>query len=213
MPTPDNIFPSGATTVLQLRRAALTWAKNNKDISAPRLKQIVTGLIHDPHALKKCMGGILLGYMPAQRSGLNPFLYEGWLEHTVGWGAVDAICYGNFTAKELLDNFTVWKTLIRKLAKSPNANKRRAALVLLTKPVKESDEKRLSGLAFAVIDTLKEEKIILITKAVSWLLRNLTKWHPQEVRKYLDVAEDSLPKIAVRETMNKLKYGKKSGTG
>jgi hypothetical protein len=93
----DNIFPHGATTAPQLRRAALAWAKDNKEITASRLQQIVTGLIHAPDPLKKCMGGILLGYMPAQRNGLDPFIYEEWLEHTEGWGAVDAICYGNFT--------------------------------------------------------------------------------------------------------------------
>lgn len=214
MPTsPDNILPPGATTVPQLRKAALTWAKNNKDISPRRLEQIVTSLIHESDGLKKCMGGILLGYMPAQRSGLSPFLYEEWLEHSEGWGAVDAICYGHFTAAEMLDNFVVWKTLIKKLAKSPNANKRRAALVLLTKPVKESGDKQLSALAFAVIGTLKEEKVILITKAISWLLRNLTKRHAPEVREYLAARQDSLPKIAVRETRNKLNYGKKSGGG
>jgi len=212
MPTPDNIFPPGATTVPQLRRAALTWAKDNKDIPARQLQQIITGLIHDPNALKKCMGGILLGYMPAQRSGLSPFLYEEWLDHTVGWGAVDAICYGNFMAKEILDNFQVWKTLIKRLAKSPNANKRRAALVLLTKPLKESVDKRLSKLAFYVIDKLKDDKIILITKAISWLLRNLTKHHDKEVRVYLDSKKETLPKIAVREVLNKLKHGKKSPT-
>lgn len=212
-PSSDNIFPHGATTVPQLRQAALAWTKNNKDISARHFQQIVTGLIHESAGLKKCMGGILLGYMPAQRSGLNPFLFEEWLEHTDGWGSVDAICYGHFTAKEILDNYVVWKTLIKKLAKSPNANKRRAALVLLTKPVKESGEKQLSELAFAVIDTLKKEKIILITKAISWLLRNLTKWHKQEVMKYLEVAQESLPKVAARETLNKLKYGKKTRVG
>jgi 3-methyladenine DNA glycosylase AlkD len=209
----DHILPPGATTVPQLRKAALTWAKHNKDISARRFQQIVTGLIHESDGIKKCMGGILLGYMPAQRSGLSPFLYDEWLEHTEGWGAVDAICYGHFTATEILDNFAGWKTLIKKLAKSPNANKRRAALVLLTKPVKESGDKQLSALAFGVIETLKEEKVILITKAISWLLRNLTRRHGPEVRKYLAVAQDSLPKIAVRETRNKLNYGKKTGGG
>lgn len=161
--------------------------------------------------MKKCMGGILLGYMPAQRRTLNPSLYDEWLEHTEGWAAIDAICYGNFSADEILSNFAGWKALIKRLTGSKNINKRRAALVLLAKPVTQADDKRLSQLAFGVIEALKSEKSILITKAISWLLRNLTKLHPEEVKEYLHLQKDQLQKIAIRETVNKLKHGKKAG--
>ncbi len=161
--------------------------------------------------MKKCMGGILLGYLPTQRRLLSPSLYDEWLEHTEGWAAIDAICYGNFTAEEILGNFAAWKTLIKRLTHSKNINKRRAAIVLLTKPVQQSDDRRLSQLAFEVIGGLKSEKSILITKAISWLLRSLTKLHPDKVTEYLHSQKDQLPKIAVRETLNKLKHGKKAG--
>jgi 3-methyladenine DNA glycosylase AlkD len=156
------------------------------------------------------MGGILLGYMPAQRRRLDPAVYEDWLEHTEGWAAVDAICYNNFSATEILDNFAQWKTLISRLAKSDNLNKCRGAIVLLTKPVKQSADPRLRDLSFRVIDTLREEKSILITKAVSWLLRHLVRHHAPAVRQYLETHKDKLPSIALRETTNKLKHGLKS---
>jgi 3-methyladenine DNA glycosylase AlkD len=207
----SNIFPPGASTVPQLRLAAKAWATANKDISSKRAEQIISAFIRDPSPMKKCMGGILLGYIPAQRHTLPPSLYDKWLEHTEGWAAIDAICYGNFTAKEILEKFAGWKVLIKRLAGSKNINKRRAAIVLLTKPVTQSDDKRLSQLAFGVIDALKSEKSILITKAISWLLRNLTKLHPEEVKEYLHSQKDQLPKIAIRETVNKLKHGVKTG--
>jgi 3-methyladenine DNA glycosylase AlkD len=207
----SNIFPSGASTVPQLRLAAKAWAVANKDISSTRAEQIISAFISDPSPMKKCMGGILLGYMPAQRRTLNPSLYDEWLEHTEGWAAIDAICYGNFSADEILSNFAGWKALIKRLTGSKNINKRRAALVLLAKPVTQADDKRLSQLAFGVIEALKSEKSILITKAISWLLRNLTKLHPEEVKEYLHLQKDQLPKIAIRETVNKLKHGKKAG--
>lgn len=205
-----DFFPSGASTVPQLRLVAKAWAAANKDISPKRAEQIISAFIRDPSPMKKCMGGILLGYMPAQRRMLNPSLYDEWLEHTEGWAAIDAICYGNFTAKEMLENFTAWKTLIKRLKDSENINKRRAAIVLLTKPVTQSDDQRLSQLAFHIIHALKSEKSILITKAISWLLRNLTKLHSGEVNTYLHSQKDKLPKIAVRETLNKLQYGTKN---
>lgn len=84
-------------------------------------------------------------------------------------------------------------------------------MVFLTKPVKHSQDLRLSKLAFSLVDTLNQESSILLTKAISWLLRNLTKNHRQEVVSYLDSNKNLLPKIAVRETLNKLRTGRKSG--
>jgi 3-methyladenine DNA glycosylase AlkD len=207
----SKIFPTGAKSVPELRQAAKIWVSQHKDFPAKEFESLVTAFILEPSALQKCMGGILLGYMPAQRSTLNPFLYEKWLEYTVGWDEVDAICYGQFTAKELLTNFKAWKQLIINLSQSDNINKRRASMVLLTKPVKELQDKRLSELSFSIIDTLKNEKHILITKAVSWLLRNLIKLYREEVEEYLKSNENTLPKIAVRETLNKLESGRKAG--
>jgi DNA alkylation repair enzyme len=105
------ILPPGAATP-ELRQLAKAWAKVHKDLSAPAFGQFITDLIHDPSPIKKTTGGILLGYMPAQRRQLSPALYDDWLDHAEGWAAVDAICYNNFTAAEMLDNFAQWKTLI-----------------------------------------------------------------------------------------------------
>lgn len=97
-----------------------------------------------------------------------------------------------------------------KLAKSEEISKRRASLVLLTKPVRDTYDERLLKLALGNIDRVKGEKDILITKAVSWLLREMVKNYRKEVEEYLDANEDSLPKVAVRETKVKLKTGKKN---
>jgi 3-methyladenine DNA glycosylase AlkD len=202
-------LPAGATTP-QLRQLAKAWAKAHKDLPAPQFGGYITALIHDPSPAQKTMAGILLGYMPAQRRQFDPALYDDWLEHTEGWAAVDAICYNNFTAADILDNFAQWKRLIIRLAKSDNLNKCRGAIVLLTKPVKQSADLHLRDLSFRIIDTLRAEKSILITKAVSWLLRHLTKHHAPAVRQYLASHKDKLPAIAIRETTHKLKHGIKS---
>jgi 3-methyladenine DNA glycosylase AlkD len=203
------MIPPGAATP-QLRQIAKAWAKAHKDLPAAQFKQYINILIHDPSPIQKTMGGILLGYMPAQRCRLEPVVYDDWLSHTEGWAAVDAICYNNISAVEILDNFPAWKTLITRLAKSNNLNKCRGAIVLLTKPVKQSADPRLRDLSFRVIDTLRGEKSILITKAVSWLLRHLAKYHASAVRQYLATHKDKLPAIAIRETFNKLEHGIKS---
>ena len=75
--------------------------------------------------------------------------------------------------------------------------------------MRNSDDSRLSKLAFEQIENLKSEKEILITKAVSWLLRALVKFHQKEVFQYLEKNKDSLPKIAYREALSKALTGKK----
>jgi 3-methyladenine DNA glycosylase AlkD len=206
----DNLIPSGATTTPQLRAAAKAWATRNRTLPAKDLGSVIGSLVRSQSALKKAMAGILLGYMPVQRRQLRPAIYNDWLNHTEGWAAVDALCYGNISSEELLENFARWKTLLDRLARSDNPNKRRGALVLLTKPVKQSADPRLRELAFDLIGSTHGEKDILLTKAVSWLLRNLTRHHSTAVRRYLDLHKDHLPAIAIRETANKLKHGTKS---
>src|SRR5580698_3112110 len=57
----SNIFPSGASTVPQLRLAAKAWAAANKDISSKRAEQIISAFIRE-----------------AQRHALPPSLYDEW---------------------------------------------------------------------------------------------------------------------------------------
>jgi 3-methyladenine DNA glycosylase AlkD len=104
-----------------------------------------------------------------------------------------------------------WRALIGRLAGDPNINRRRAALVLLTAPTRTSDDARFRDLSFEVIERLKPERPILITKAVSWLLRSMAGRHGPAVAAYLEANAASLPAIAVRETRTKLVTGTKSG--
>jgi 3-methyladenine DNA glycosylase AlkD len=65
-------------------------------------------------------------------------------------------------------------------------------------------------MAIENIDRLKAEKEILITKAISWLLRSMVKHHRKLVEDYISEYNDTLPRIAVRETQVKLSTGRKT---
>jgi 3-methyladenine DNA glycosylase AlkD len=133
-----------------------------------------------------------------------------WLENLEGWAEIDSICQNKFKAKEILGNWGEWHNFLNSWNISSQISKRRASLVLLTGPVGQVNDKRLSTLAFENIDNTKGEKDILITKAISWLLRSLIKNNKEEVSRYLEENKESLPKIATRETKVKLKHGKKT---
>jgi 3-methyladenine DNA glycosylase AlkD len=151
-----------------------------------------------------------IGIAPNLRKKISPEKLDYWLNFTHGWAENDVLTQNNFTDEEILSNWTVWKKLLIKFSKDKNVHKRRASLVLLVKSVRLSPDTRLSDLAFKNIDLLKEEKDILITKAVSWILRSLIKNHKKEVSDYLNINRNVLPKIAVREVETKLLTGRKS---
>jgi len=57
---------------------------------------------------------------------------------------------------------------------------------------------------------LKSEKEVLITKAISWTLRSMVKLHRTPLKNYLAKNKQTLPAIAMRETLTKLQTGKKT---
>lgn len=140
---------------------------------------------------------------------LDPNLLDKWLNYTYGWAEVDCLCQSNFNYDILLSDWEKWQKLLTKFNHDKNIHKRRASLVLLNKSVGKSDDPRFSKLAFQNIENLKLEKEILITKAVSWLLRSLVAFHKDELLDYLEKNKDTLPKIAYREAFTKATTGRK----
>ena len=155
------------------------------------------------------LGSELIGLNRQFRKRINPLLIDQWLDNLNGWAEVDSLCQSKFGASIFLPNWKTWKKLIIKLASSSNLNKKRASIVLLVKPVREVYNLKLKTLAFEIINKHKHHKEILITKAVSWLLREMIKNYRKDVESFININISSLPKIAIRETRRKLKTGKK----
>jgi len=194
----------------QLRKIASLWLKDHQDLSFREFVNLLNSLYgKSDSSTEKYAAGFLLEYSPSLRKLLQPKLLDNWLNSLTGWGQVDSLCQSRFSASDMLQNWDSWESLLEKLNGSNNINKRRASLVLLTKAVRDSDDKRFANLAIRNIEMLKHEREILITKAVSWLLREMIKNHKTLVSNYLTQNKDSLPKIAAREVSRKLLTGKK----
>lgn len=189
------------------------WAKQHADISFNDFSSLLDSLNNGDSHEEKSLVGTLLGLFPKYRSLVTLTVLEKWLSNVAGWAEVDNLCQNNFKYQDLFLDWATWEKAICRFSESKNVHIRRASLVLLVGPVNYSADERLSKLAFANIEKLKSEKDILITKAISWLLRSLIKHHKKEVAKYLEKNLHSLPKIAVREVSNKLKYGIKKKLG
>lgn len=151
--------------------------------------------------------GTVLDFYPKYRNKLDTKTVDKLFDKVEGWAEVDVTCV--FTPEDLLTNWPEWEKLLTDFSTDKNIHKRRASLVLLTLPLRKSPDPRLYKMALKNVEKLKAEKEILITKAVSWVLRSMINNHPEIVREYLDKNKDSLPRIAVREVTTKLLTGKK----
>jgi len=215
-PSPHGSRYVGTTKPMYSIRAAVVgemfraFKKRHADLSQAEFVALLDSLARGKTYNEFIAVGVLLGAYPQRRAALDPRDLDRWLERAEGWAEVDVFC-GNFSADEMLDNWKTWKSMLTAFARDANIHKRRASLVLLVVPVRESDDARLAKLAFANVDKVKHEKDILITKAVSWILRELIKHHRAEVEAYLDANAGTLPKIAIRETRVKLETGRKAG--
>lgn len=194
----------------QKRMIAKVWMKNHKNIEFNDFIKFVSSLFRAESYEEKTIANLLIEYSHDFRKQIDPELIDKWLDSLGGWAEVDSLCQTNFRAEELLSKIDIWEKLIRRFAKDKNINKRRAALVLLTHPLAQSSDKKLADLAFEIVNKLKKEQSILITKAISWVLRSLIKNHRFRVINFLKENKDTLPKIAVREVGKKLATGKKN---
>lgn len=191
------------------QRIIKNFIKTHPDFSLLGYLELLNSLsVGKYHEEKTTIGAILVAN-PKLASEIDPKLLDSWLNNCEGWLEVDSLCQSSFSAKVLTNNWPTWEKLLKNFNQDKLISKRRASLVLLNKSVGQSDDKRLADLAFENINNLKLEKDILITKAISWLLRSLIKHHKGRVEQYLTENKDTLPKIAIRETKKKLETGRK----
>jgi 3-methyladenine DNA glycosylase AlkD len=205
-----NNHPRYAISAPVLRRIAKEWMRQHRHLTAKEFATMLDSLIKAPSSTEKCMAGILLDASTKEQRKFDPKLFDRWLDHLVGWAEIDSVCTGKYTITEIPMQWKTWKSLTNKFSKSKNINKRRASLVLFCSPLRNVDDVRLANHALAIVDRLKHEKEIIITKAISWILRSMDKLYRKKLEHYLNENMDTLPKIAVRETMVKLKTGVKN---
>jgi 3-methyladenine DNA glycosylase AlkD len=179
------------------------------DIHPDRSGKLLDGLYAGETFEHRVVAGLTLHNMPGFRRNLDLQQLRSWIGDLRGWCEIDSTCQNGWSARELLARWDEWQPFLDGCAADSTIGLRRASLALLLQPVRESDDHRLLQQALSTVDSLKHEKDPLITKSISWLLRALTKQHPDAVRAYLDANEATLPAIAVRETRKKLDTGKK----
>ena len=205
-----NQHPRFAIGAAELRGIAKEWIKANAGLPAERFAEVLSDLIHGASSTEKWMAGILLDYSKKEQREFDPRLFDEWLEHLEGWAEIDAVCTSKYTRTEIVGQWTKWKPLLIKFSKSKNISKQRASIVFFCSPLSQFENKDLSEIALQNVDRLKSEKSVLITKAISWVLRSMIKYNRARVEEFLKIKGSALPKIALRETLVKLETGRKT---
>ena len=211
----DSYMGSGhpylRVSVPKRRIVARAWLRANSTLALAEIVATVDSLFAGETHEEKTLAAILLDAHPVARSTVKLSQIDTWLDQLRGWAEIDTLCQNVFTAAELTANWDEWRQFLTLLSQDESIAKRRAAVVFLVGPVRYSADQRLATLAFEIIDRLQHEREIMITKALSWLLRCLTVHHAEKVAEYLLANELTLPKIALRETHTKLRTGTKRG--
>jgi 3-methyladenine DNA glycosylase AlkD len=205
-----NSHPRYAINAPTLRAIAKNWMADHKSLSADEFQEVLTNLIQAPSSTEKCLAGIMMDYATKDQRGFDPAIFEDWLNHLIGWAEVDTVCTGKYSVHEIPRQWLRWKRLLLRFSKDNNIQKRRASLVLLCSPLRQQENKEIAAVGFVIIERLMHEREVLITKAISWLLRSMIKNHKMLVNEFVKENKTSLPAIAVREAMTVLKTGKKT---
>lgn len=185
------------------------WMKTHPNLSYDEWQTTLTDLYQGESIDECAFAGFLLGVNPTFRNQVPLSLLDSWIGHLQGWREIDTTCQSNYTAKDILTKWDAWQPFLVDLSQRDTIQHRRASLVLLVKPVRDSADNRLISIALANVERLKHEKDKLITKAISWILRESIKRHRQTIGDYVSKQENSLPPIAVREFKKKYETGKK----
>ncbi|RJR30383.1 DNA alkylation repair protein [Candidatus Microgenomates bacterium] len=191
------------------RKLAKEFYKSHADIALNDFLSLLDSLYRGESFEEVTLASELIGFYGQHINSIRLGSFNKWLGALEGWAEVDTLCSGPIDASVLLANWNSWHVWITKWRESRNVQKRRASLVFLVKPVTKNPNTKLRKQSFAQIENLKAEKEVMITKAISWLLRALATQNPVEVKKYVNDNLNTLPKIAIRETLRKIETGKK----
>lgn len=139
------------------------------------------------------------------KGGLDTALemIDRWIEDVDTWSVVDplcVVCLGNL----IIRDHSVWDR-ISEWRESDNFWRRRASVlpgVELSK--KRSHKPEYNDMILESLEPHLEDSEFFVSKAVGWVLRELSKREPELVRSYIEENRHRMTKLSIREGSKKL---------
>ena len=211
--TVSRVVPTGLRVyglrVPQLRGIVRAWGRDHKQIACDDLAALVDSLWNGESREERMLFTLLLEHYKHLVPELTRADFEGWRRDLDNWEMTDGL--GWVLALWLLADLDTRVDYLGELIADEDVWSRRLALVA-TAPINRGHTGfTIPDLTLELVDLVKEERHPMITKAVSWALREMTKSHPDQVSAYLEEKREALAAHVVREVRNKLRTGLKSG--
>lgn len=194
--TPDN------------RRLAREWRRAHRDVDQAVVLSLVEVLWNAESRDERALGLEILNLHPDLVRDLEVARFDRWRLDIDNWGVCDFLgtrILGPWVEAEPEDRLRYLEQLVG----DAHLYSRRLGLVAsvyLNTGGTEYGEWTLSQ-----VDRLIDERDPMITKAISWSLRQMTRHQASIVEAYVDSRTDRIAALPRREVRNKLRTGRKSG--
>jgi 3-methyladenine DNA glycosylase AlkD len=196
--------------VVDIRKITRTWQRAHQAVSPEDLLSLVEAMWDGESREERMVALELLQQYPRWIPDLTWARFECWRRDLDNWELTDVLGVAVLGPWVLGDPDTRAEHLWDLVA-DEDVWSRRLALVSTIGLNRARKNVSFPALTLELIDQVKEERHPMISKAVSWMLRDMIKEHPDQVVGYLDENRDVLAAQVVREVSNKLKTGLKSG--
>jgi 3-methyladenine DNA glycosylase AlkD len=209
IPSPLQVY---GLRVWQIRHIVRAWRREHRDVAIDDLFPLVEALWAGESREERLIALELPQHYPSLISQLTWEHFDRWRRDLDNWELTDVLGVG-VLGPWLAASVERRERHLWDLVQDEDVWSRRLGLVSIVGLNRAGTQIDLTPLALGLIDQVKEEPDRAITRAISWVLRELGKEHPGEVAAYLDENVDLLPKQVLREVTNKLTTGRKDGRG
>lgn len=197
--------------VPKLRKIAKAWYRVHKEIACEDLFALVEALWASGSREEREVAFYLLEHYGQWVPDLPQAHFERWRRDLDSWVETDGL--GWALALWLMGDPDTRMDYLWDLIAGEDVWSRRLALVPLARINRGKIGGTFPDVTLQLIDRVKDERHPMITKAVSWVLRETTKTHRDRVAAYVEENRGVLASHIVREVDNKLRTGLKSGKG
>jgi 3-methyladenine DNA glycosylase AlkD len=195
--------------VPHLREIARGWERDHRRMADEDTMALMEALWAGESQEERMLALLILSRSQRCISRLTWDHFDRWRRGLDNWGLTDGLATGILGPWLLGDAARL--SHLSDLIADADVWSRRLALVATVPLNRGQAGVTFPDLTLALIDRVKQERHPMITKAVSWALREMAKNHPDQVAAYLTANRDSLAAHVVREVNNKLRTGLKSG--
>ncbi len=195
--------------VPQIRDLAKAWSREHKTVSRSDLLALFEALWAGESREELILASELLQRYKRFIPDLEWAHFDRWRRRLDNWEVTDSLGQ-RILGPWILSQPEPRVKHLYELIQDENVWSRRLALVATTWLNRGRKDLSFPEVTLDLVDQVRQERHPMITKAISWALRELTKKHPDDVARYLDANREELAPHVVREVRNKLTTGRKT---